>query len=346
MNTKVLGKTGMMVSEIGMGCLPIMRLSFSEAEYLLKYAFDKGINFYETGQTYLTSEEKIGKAFLGMREKVIIATKSMKRDEKGVSESIDQSLHLLKSDYIDLFQFHQVSQDEYWERIIGPRGALEPVLRAKKQGKIRHLGVSTHNINMGIKLIKTGLFDTIQFALNFMERDALTELTPMCEKMNVGMISMKPFAGGIIDDGRLAFSFLRQFLSVIPLAGFDKVEQIDEVIDFINSNRKVVTNFEITRMQTYREQFGKEFCRRCEYCEPCPNGVRISTCMQWPIICKRMGNEIAVELTYKAMDTIMQCIDCGKCSVQCPYNLPIQKLLQNYYSDYICKKKEMDSIRG
>jgi len=184
------------VSEIGFGCIPITRLVKDEAVHLIHYAMDKGITFFDTANGYFDSEEKMGYAFNGRRDKVIIATKSLRRDNKGVIEHLELSLKRLQTDYIDLYQLHQVSKEEDFKMIFSDNGAVKALEKAKKEGKIRHLGVTSHNDKMAKKLIETGIFETIQFPFNFIELQAEKELFPTAKKLSVGIIIMKPFAGG------------------------------------------------------------------------------------------------------------------------------------------------------
>jgi uncharacterized protein len=195
-----LGKTGIEVSEVGFGGIPIIRLSTDEAVRVLRRAYDRGITLYDTANMYLDSEEKIGRAFAGLRHQVVLATKTIKRDRVGAEADIEQSLRSLRTDYLDLFQFHQVSQEADYQTLTGPNGALEAVNRAREAGKIKHIGVSSHRLEMAATLIKTGLFSTIQFPFNFIEEAAQGELHPVARQLDVGILAMKPFGGGALEN--------------------------------------------------------------------------------------------------------------------------------------------------
>lgn len=334
-----LGNTKLRVSELGFGGIPILRLESSEAEQIVRFAYEQGINFFDTANAYHDSEAKIGRAFVGLRQQVVLATKTMRRDGNGAIEQLEQSLRSLKTDYIDLYQLHQVAQENAWQAIFAPGGALEALQKAKQQGKIRYLGVSSHSRPMAIKLIETGLFSTIQFPFNFIEQDAEQDLFPVARKMGVGILAMKPFAGGMIDNARIVFKYLRQYSDVIPLPGFDSVAAVREVVDYYQQ-RNVVMPEDEQVMQQYRNELGQQFCRRCEYCQPCPQGVMITPAMGYQVVARRMSASVAVEFSRGAMESVPKCVDCGVCIQRCPYNLPIPAMIRRHYSLWVehCKQ--------
>jgi len=233
------GSTGAIVSELGFGGIPIIRLTTGDAVRVLKRAYDKGITFFDTANSYESSEEKFGMALSGVREKIFIATKSKNRNGKGVTEHIDLSLKRMKTDYVDLFQFHQVVQEKDWQEIIAPGGALEAALEAQRKGKVRFIGITSHGIPMAMKAISTGKFVSIQFPFNFIETGAAESLLPLAQKMGIAFIAMKPFAGGAISDASLAFKFLRSYPYILPIPGYDSVESVDQVTSFYGSPNDV-----------------------------------------------------------------------------------------------------------
>ena len=331
MRFQQLGNTGMTVSELGFGGIPILRLESGEAEKIVRHAFDRGINFFDTAYAYRDSEEKIGRAFAGRRDKVIIATKTMRRDGAGALEQLEQSLQRLQTDYIDLYQLHQVAQESVWQTISAPGGALEVLQKAKEAGKIRFLGVTSHSRPMAIKLIQTGLFSTVQFPFNFIEVDAAGDLHPAARRLGLGILVMKPFAGGVIDNATVAFKYLRQYPDAIPLPGFDSVEAVDEVVSFYETANQVSAEDEAL-MATYRRELGQQFCRRCEYCQPCPQGVMITPAMGYQVVARRMSPRVSIEFSRLAMETVPRCVDCGVCIQRCPYDLPIPTMLKKHYA--------------
>ncbi len=328
-----LGKTGLEVSEVGCGCIPIIRLSVADAVKVLGRAFDNGITLFDTANMYLDSEEKIGLAFDGIRSKIVLATKTLKRDFAGAQADIDLSLKRLRTDYIDLFQMHQLSLESDYLAATGPKGALEAILRARQAGKIRHIGVTSHSLDMAVRLVKTGLFSTVQFPFNFIESKPVEELHPVAREKAMGILAMKPFGGGVLDDARLCFKFLRRFPDVIPLPGFDAVEQVDQVANLYATENEVFPE-DLAAMEKYRSELGQQFCRRCEYCQPCEQGVMITPAMNYPIVTRRMSGTKGAGFMAKAMESVRNCTECGECVKRCPYDLPIPETLKKHLALY------------
>ena len=333
MRKVVLGKTGIEVSEAGFGCIPIIRLSTSEAVIVLRRAYDRGITLFDTANAYLDSEEKIGLALEGIRKRVVLATKTLKRDRAGAEADIDLSLQRLRSDYLDLFQLHQLSLESDFKKATGPDGVLEAVYRAKQAGKLRHIGVTSHSTEMAVKLVKTGLFSTIQFPFNFIESKPADELLPAARQEGMGILAMKPFGGGALDNAEICFKFLRMYPHVIPLPGFDAVEQVDQVAAIYETGNEVLPE-DIAAMERYRTELGQRFCRRCEYCQPCEQGVMITPAMNYPIIAHRMSGAKAAGFATQAMKSVGNCTECGECVKRCPYGLPIPEMIKEHLALY------------
>jgi len=336
----VFGKTDLTVSELGFGGIPIIRLQKDSAVGVLRRAYERGITFYDTANGYRDSEEKIGAAFQGMRDKVVIASKSFQRDGAGMTEHVEESLRRLKTDYIDLYQPHQVANDSDWNAIMAPGGAMESLLRARDMGKIRYIGVSSHSLELAVKLIKTDLFSSIQFPFNFIETAAKDELHATARERNLGILAMKPFAGGVIDNAEIAFKFLRQHPQVIPIPGFDSVEAVDQVASFYDVENEI-TQGDLDLMVRYRKELGKQFCRRCEYCQPCPNGVMITSAMSYRLLASRTSPAVATEFARLPMESVQKCDGCGACMEKCPYELPIPDMLKTFYDLYERHRQEL-----
>jgi uncharacterized protein len=337
-----LGNTGLKVSEFGFGCIPIIRLGTDEAVQVLHHAFDHGINFFDTANAYRDSEEKIGIAFKGMREQVVLATKTLQRTAEGANLHIENSLNKLQTDHIDLFQLHQIAQEQDWQEVTAPKGALQAVLKAKEAGKIRHIGVTSHNLDMALRLVRTGLFETIQFPFNLIEEGAKEELIGAAAEAGMGFICMKPFGGGVIDNAAVAFKYLRNHGSVITIPGFESIEQVEEILS-IYSEPNTVSAQDLEMMQNYRDELGKRFCRRCEYCQPCPKGVMITPAMGYPIVAARMSPSVSVEFCKRPMESVLLCTECGACLKRCPYELPIPEILKANYALY---RKHLQQKQG
>jgi uncharacterized protein len=334
-----LGKTGLTVSEVGFGGIPIIRLDEDTAVTVLRRAYESGITLYDTANAYRDSENKIGRALGAVRDKVILATKTIRRDAPGTLEQLENSLRMMKTDYIDIYQLHQIAQERDWDLVTGPGGAMEAVIKAKEQGKIRYIGVTSHNLAMAVKLVKTGMFSTVQFPFNFIEDAARNELHNAARELGMGILAMKPFAGGMIDNARIAFKFLRDHPDVIALPGFDSSERVDEIVSFYQQPN-FVTERDLKLMENYRIELGKQFCRRCEYCQPCPQGVMITAAMGYKVIASRMSPKVAVEFSKLPMESVSLCTDCRECFDRCPYELPIPDMLKVHYDLYEQHKAE------
>ena len=333
MRQVALGKTGIMVSAVGFGGIPIIRLNFEEAAVVLRHAVDRGVTFFDTANRYADSEEKMGRAFAGIRDKVVIATKTGQRGAKEAMEELELSLTRLGTDHIDLYQPHQVSKPEEFDALLGPGGAMEALEKAKVQGKIRHVGITSHSLEMARKLVATGLFATIQFPYNIVETESAARLFPEAKAAGMGILVMKPFAGGMLDDGDLALRFLRRSDDLIALPGCDTVAQVDQAVA-VYSGESVWTEADEAKAQAYRDELGSRFCRRCEYCQPCPQGVSITYAMMYRVVAKRMSPAKAVRFAGATMETVRACVDCGECATRCPYNLPIPEMLREHLEMY------------
>ena len=336
------GATGLKISELGFGGIPIIRLDTATAVKVLQRACDKGITFFDTASAYRDSEQKMGIAFRGRRDKVVIATKTLKRDAAGAAKHLENSLRKLETDFIDIYQLHQIAQDKDWEAVTAPGGALEAVIRARDEGKVRFIGVTSHNLPMAVKLVNTGLFSSIQVPFNFIEHAAKDELRSAALAGRMGILAMKPFAGGMINNAAIAFKFLRRYPEIIPIPGCDSVGSVDEVVSFYD-HENTVTEEDLKLMDNFRVELGKQFCRRCEYCQPCPEGVMITPAMAYKIIASRMSPAVSVEFSRAAMESVRKCIECGICEERCPYELPIEEMLKANYDLY---EQHRDLVRS
>jgi len=343
MNYVQLGRTGLTVSEFGFGCIPIIRFPQDDAVRVLRHAFKRGITFFDTANAYRDSEEKIGVAFGGMRDKVVLASKTLKRGAEEALGHLENSLRMLRTDYLDLYQLHQIAQEKDWQAVAGPNGALEALMKAKADGKVRHVGVTSHNLQMALKMVRSGLFDTIQFPFNLIEEGAKDELLGAALEAGMGFICMKPFGGGVIDNAAVAFKYLRDHSGVIPIPGFESCEQVDEIIACY-AEPNVISEQDLQAMENFRGELGKRFCRRCEYCQPCPQGVMITPAMGYPIVAARMSPAVAVEFCKTPMESVLLCAECGACLERCPYELPISDILKANYTLYEKHLKEKQAI--
>jgi len=333
MEYRVLGKTGLKVSAMGFGGIPIQRVSEKEAVEIVHLAVDKGINFIDSARGYTDSEEKLGMALKGKRDKVIIATKTMARDEKSMTQDIETSLRNFQTDYIDLYQCHNVKTDADLEKVLGPSGALEALFKAKEAGKIGHIGITGHMDETLIKAIEAYDFETVQFPRNFMEDAGEEELFPKARAKGLGTIIMKPLAGGAFKKADRALRYLLglDYSTIIP--GMDSLEQVEKNTSLANEF-KALTEDEIQQLVEEAKALGQKFCRRCEYCKPCPQGIDIPGFFILHGYFERYGlADWAIERYRNIKPSAGECIECGICETRCPYELPIREMLKKVHSD-------------
>ena len=325
-----LGKTGLQVSRVGFGGIPIQRLTEREAIEVVRSCLDLGVTFIDTANGYTTSEERIGKAIAGRREEVVVATKTGARDQATATEHLELSLKRLQTDVIDLWQFHGVSTFEAYEQVLGPGGAMEAAQSALQAGKVRHVGITSHSMEVALKAAPSGHFETVQFPFNYVTNEAAQDLIPLCREHDLGFIAMKPFAGGLLDRANLSIKYLLQFDGVVPDPGIEKVQEIAEIVDIVGGPWEMSAQ-EQQELQGIRAEVGTRFCRRCQYCVPCPEGVQIPSVLNVRSFWKRFSRERFLSGGIAgAVDSARNCIECGECEEKCPYHLPIIEMLAEY----------------
>ena len=341
-----LGKTEMMVSKLGFGGIPIQRVSEDTAVAIVKRCLDLGITFLDTANAYTTSEERIGKAIKGRkREEIILATKSTSRSREGVANHLKLSLEHLGVDYIDLYQLHQIGDSKALEIVLAPNGVMAVVEEAKKAGVVKHIGVTSHQIDVAKDLVKSDRFETIMFPFNFITSEPADELLPLCREHDVGFIAMKPLAGGMLDNVTLAFKYLFQFPNMVPIPGIEKIQEMEEIAQVLNGPLEI-NEAERREMQRLRDELGTKFCRRCDYCQPCTEEIPISMVMVSSSALKRLPPELLFTGVFAdAIEKAANCSECGDCEERCPYNLPIREMLVeqiNYFQE--AKKKYEERV--
>jgi predicted aldo/keto reductase-like oxidoreductase len=337
-----LGKSDLMVTQVGFGGIPIQRLTEAEAVKVVQHCLDQGINWLDTARVYTTSEERIGKAVGGRRDGLVLATKSVARDRAGFLADVDLSLQRLGVEYIDLYQLHNVAKEEDYERVLAPGGALEGARDAQKAGKIHHIGITSHSLDMAKRAVQSHLFETIMFPLNFVAREPGEELYPLAVEHDVGFIVMKPLGGGLLGDARLAFKYLSQFPRTVPIPGIEKMEEIDEILQILKEPPHL-SEVEKAKIEKIREDLGGRFCRRCQYCEPCPQGIATSWLMVAESFWKRSPLDRFVGAFEEAVEkAATDCDKCGQCEERCPYGLPIRDMLDESIALYRRERTRYD----
>ena len=341
-----LGKTNLMVSRIGFGGIPIQKPSEEEAVRIVKNCLDLGVNFFDTSRVYTTSEERIGKALADRRGEVIVATKTVSRTVEKISEDLDTSLKNLGTDYVDLYQFHNVSSQDDLKAVIAPGGLLDFVRQTKKEGKVRHIGITSHTLDVAKEAVKADCFETIMIALNFVNTEAADELLEMAKKRDTGVIIMKSMAGGMLENPVLAFKYLMQFPDILPLIGIAKEGEMEENIRIVEAGEPI-TEDDQREMDRIRAELGTGFCRMCNYCQPCPQQIMISAIMYTKVALTRFDPERIFKGEWNTfMEKVPDCIDCGECEERCPYNLPIRERIKEAADNYFAAKKAYMEKQG
>ena len=327
MEYRILGKTGLRVSRLGLGGIPIQRIDAEGTRTLVQKMAELGVNYIDTARGYTVSEEYLGFALEGIRDKFVLATKGRATSREDMLSDIHKSLHNLRTDYIDLYQFHNPSAQAL-EEILSPGGALEGAMEAKQAGKIGHLGITTHSAAIFAKALELPWVETIMFPYNIVENQG-QELIERCREKNIGFICMKPLAGGAIEDGHLALRYIAANANVTEIIpGMAEPRELEENLSGI-SDTSPLTEEELAAFQRIRDQLGTQFCRRCNYCAPCTVGISIPSAFLFEGYLSRYGLEDWARDRYKAMaHTASECIGCGQCETRCPYHLPIRDMLK------------------
>lgn len=331
METVTLGKTGIEVSKNGFGALPIQRIEKKDAVYLLQKAFYHGINYFDTARGYTDSEEKVGAAFSYIRDKIIISTKTTAQNADDFWKDLETSLSLLQTDYIDIYQFHNPS---FCPKPEDGTGLYEAALKAKEQGKIRHIGITNHRLAVAKEAIASGLYETMQFPFCYLATEQDLEIVDLCKKENMGFIAMKALSGGLITDSALAYAYLSQFDHVVPIWGVQREKELDEFLSY-QEQPPVLTEEMKARIEADKIELAGEFCRGCGYCMPCPAGIEINNCARMSLMLRRAPQqEFLTPEWQEKMKKIEGCLSCGKCKSKCPYELDTPELLKKNYEDY------------
>ena len=333
MEKVILGKTGLEVSKNGFGALPIQRISKADAVYLLQKAFYNGINYFDTARAYTDSEEKIGAAFEYTRDKIIISTKTATQTGEDMWKDLEESLRTMKTDYIDIYQFHNPA---FCPKPGDESGLYDAALEAKKQGKIRHIGITNHRIAVAKEAIESGLYETLQFPFSYLAADADLEIVEETKKAGMGFIAMKGLSGGLIHNSAAAYAYMAQpqFDHVAPIWGVQRENELDEFLSY----QECPPRLDDALMQVIdedRKQLSGDFCRGCGYCMPCPAGIEINNCARMSLMLRRAPQSgwLSEEWQEK-MKKIENCLHCGQCMKKCPYGLNTPELLAKNYEDY------------
>ena len=331
MKTITLGSTGITTVQNAFGALPIQRISTQEAVHLLRKAYDGGMTFFDTARAYSDSEKKMGAAFDRMREKIFIASKTMAQTPEDFWAQLHTSLRNLRTDYIDIYQFHCAN------RCFAPgdgTGMYECMLEARQQGKIRHIAITAHKYGIAQEAIASGLYETLQFPLSYLSLPKEEALVQACAAQNMGFIVMKGMAGGLITNSRAAMAYIQQFDNALPIWGIQREQELDEWLSYMDQTPAMDEETTAFIDRERRELTG-DFCRGCGYCAPCPQEILIHQCARMSLMLRRAPSQAWLTEEMQAeMKKIETCIECGICKTRCPYELDIPTLLKKNYADY------------
>ena len=328
MRNITLGRTGITVPQNAFGALPIQRISTEEAVKLLRRAYDGGMRFFDTARAYSDSEEKVGLAFEGMRDKVFISSKTMADSKVKFWTDLDTTLKLLKTDYLDIYQLHCAA------RCYGEGDELyEAMKEAKEQGKIRHIGITAHKIGVAEDIVKSGLYETLQFPFSYLASERDIRLVQNCEKAGMGFIAMKGLSGGLLTNSKACMAFMSEY-NALPIWGIQRESELDEWLSFFTT--EITMTDEIRSfIENDRKELLGEFCRGCGYCMPCTVGITINQCARMSQMIRRAPSQNwLTEFWQNEMMKIENCVDCGICKTRCPYELDIPSLLKKNLKDY------------
>lgn len=337
-----LGKTDLMLTRIGFGGIPIQRLSEEDAISLIEYGFNSGINWFDTANAYGCSEERFGKALKKFKNKdIYVVSKAQGKELDIFRQQCEQSFQKLQVDYIDLYQFHFVPNINVWNNM-KKNGTVDYLLELKSKGRIGHIGASAHTRRAALSLLEQPEIETIQFPFNFLMMEETEEILRKCQKANKGFIAMKPFGGGVLKEARYCIGFISQY-QVVTNPGFEKMEEIDEVVS-IASSKTALTEEEKQNFKKLVCEFGADYCRRCAYCMPCPQGLQIPMLMHLDSQTARFSPEKlrGAWPLRKSIEDLNNCTGCRQCELKCPYKLPIIKKMKESagkFNKYIGNKE-------
>ena len=331
MTTVTLGRTGITVNKNGFGCLPIQRIGKEEAAFLLRKAYRNGICFFDTARVYTDSEEKVGYALKDVRSEIILASKTPSKTPEGFWKDLETSLSLLQTDYLDIFQFHN---PHFCPKPGDGTGLYECMAEAKKQGKIRFIGITNHRLPLATEAVESGLYDTLQFPFSYLASEKDKQLVNLCREKNVGFICMKGLSGGLITRSDAAYAFLNEFDNALPIWGIQRESELDEFLSY--QENPPVMDEEMTALIAHdKQELAGEFCRGCGYCLPCAAGIDIPTAARMSLLLRRSPS--AAHLTPQAQEKMFRienCVHCGHCTSHCPYGLDTPSLLLRNLADY------------
>ena len=331
MKNITLGSTGITVPQNAFGALPIQRDSVEVAVGLLRRAYEGGMRYFDTARAYSDSEEKLGIAFEGMREKIYIATKTQAKNVESFWKDLETSLKLLRTDYIDIYQLHMAPQ---CYRPGDGTGMYECLVKAKEQGLIRHIGITAHKLMVAQEIVASGLYETLQYPFSYLSSEKEIALVNACVKADIGFICMKALAGGLITRSDAAMAFIAQFDGLVPIWGVQRENELREWLSYMDETPSMTDEI-AAYIKGEQDELSGSFCRGCGYCLPCPQGIEINNCARMSLMLRRAPSKAWLSEEYQAkMAKIENCVNCRQCVKRCPYELDTPELLRRNLEDY------------
>ncbi len=326
----VLGKTGITTTQNAFGALPVQRVDMNMAVKLLRRAYEGGMTFFDTARAYSDSEEKLGEAFDGMRDRIFISSKTQAKTPERFWSDLETTLKNLRTDYLDIYQLHCAP---VCFRPGDGTGMYEAMVEAKKQGKIRHIGITAHLIGVAEDIVKSGLYETLQFQFSYHANEREIKLVEDTEKAGMGFIAMKGLAGGLLTNSKACMAFMSKY-NVLPIWGIQREEELEEWLSFFNEDIEMTDEI-AAFIEEDRKSLQGDFCRGCGYCMPCSVGIQINNCARMSQLIRRAPSANFLGEEWQGlMGKIEDCIDCGLCKSKCPYGLDTPNLLRKNLADY------------
>ena len=331
MKTIRLGRTELQVSKTAFGALPIQRITTAQAVKLVRRAYEGGINYFDTANMYTDSEEKLGQALEGVRQNVVISTKSAATDKKTALAHIEESLRRLRTDYIDLFQFHNPAQLPDPE---DPEGAFAAALEMQQKGYIRHIGITNHRPGVARAAIESGNFETLQVPFCSLATDQDLALVEACRQADMGFIAMKGLSGGLLNNAQACYAFMRDQAGVVPIWGIQHEWELDQWLELTERDPGLTPELQAV-IDRDRKELAGNFCRSCGYCLPCSAGIDIPQAARMRQLLGRSPYKpYMTDEWYAKMHKIEDCIHCDLCKSRCPFSLDTPALLQKQLAEY------------
>ena len=325
------GRTGLEVSRTSFGAIPIQRIPYEESTAILRHAFEAGVTLYDTANGYTTSEERIGIALHHVRNKIVLCTKSGAQNPEGLRQNLENSLKMMQTDYIDVFQFHCPG---FVPRPGGDDGLYDALATAKSQGKVRFIGITAHKLHLAREAAESGLYDTLQYPFSYLSSEDEMALAMLCLEKNVGLLGMKALCGGILTNAGAAFAFLRQYENIVPIWGVQKMSELKEILSY-EKNPPALDAELLAVIDKDRAELAGNFCRACGYCLPCPADIPIPMAARMSFLMGRMVKENFLTPAWQEnMRRIDDCTGCGHCTANCPYELNAPELLKKHQAEY------------